>query len=188
MSAWKVQHIRAQPAVWPTDLIWLTLHSPRTHTLCGSLYEQRVPSSTVVCMKTTSRVSLAWQCRWQRLLAGEERQRTQQLNNPCVISFYILNEACMCQHDAVFYCVCLYDSYYNYESLQRLKLAVKVCDDQRASLIVYLWYTNKDTSRMVCKGSWQRFDDHILSKRTSWSKHLDHHQPAGWAVRTSYVS
>ena len=50
----------------------LTSHSPRTHTLCGSLYEQRVPSRTILCMKTTSRVSLDWQCRWQRLLAGKQ--------------------------------------------------------------------------------------------------------------------
>lgn len=58
-----------------TYMMSLTSHSPRTHTLCGSLYEQRVPSRTILCMKTTSRVSLDWQCRWQRLLAGKQTHK-----------------------------------------------------------------------------------------------------------------
>lgn len=58
-----------------THMMSLTSHSPRTHTLCGSLYEQRVPSRTILCMKTTSRVSLDWQCRWQRLLAGKTKHK-----------------------------------------------------------------------------------------------------------------
>lgn len=41
----------------------LTLHSPPTQTLCGSLYEHRVPSMTTVSVKTTVRVSLDWQCK-----------------------------------------------------------------------------------------------------------------------------
>lgn len=59
----------------------LTSHSPRTHTLCGSLYEQRVPSRTILCMKTTSRVSLDWQCRWQRLLAGKQTEKHMKKNS-----------------------------------------------------------------------------------------------------------
>ena len=68
-------HSRSETAVFAlshTHITSLTSHSPRTHTLWGSLYEQRVPSRTILCMKTTSRVSLDWQCRWQRLLAGEK--------------------------------------------------------------------------------------------------------------------
>ena len=53
-----------------TRITSLTSHSPRTHTLWGSLYEHRVPSSTILCMLTTSRVSLDWQCSLQRSLAG----------------------------------------------------------------------------------------------------------------------
>lgn len=55
-----------------TDIKSLTSHSPRTHTLYGSLYEQRVPSRTILCMKTASLVSLDRQCRWQRLFAGRQ--------------------------------------------------------------------------------------------------------------------
>lgn len=57
----------------------LTSHSPRTQTLCGSLYEQRVPSWTILCIKTTSRVSLDWQWRWQRLLAGKQTQTRKEV-------------------------------------------------------------------------------------------------------------
>lgn len=54
--------------------IQLTSHSPRTQTLWGSLYEQRVPSRTTLCMKNTLCVSLDWQCRLQRLVAVRHPQ------------------------------------------------------------------------------------------------------------------
>lgn len=63
-----------QPSRPHTRVTPLTSHSPRTHTLWGSLYEQRVPSRTTLCMKTTSRVSLDWQCRLQRLVAVKQTQ------------------------------------------------------------------------------------------------------------------
>lgn len=53
----------------------LTSHSPRTHTLWGSLYEQRVPSRTTRSVRATARVSLDWQCRLQRLLAVRQTQQ-----------------------------------------------------------------------------------------------------------------
>lgn len=53
----------------------LTSHSPRTHTLWGSLYEQRVPSRTTRSVRATARVSLDWQCRLQRLLAARQTQK-----------------------------------------------------------------------------------------------------------------
>lgn len=53
----------------------LTSHSPRTHTLWGSLYEHRVPSRTTWSVRATARVSLDWQCRLQRLLAARQTQQ-----------------------------------------------------------------------------------------------------------------
>lgn len=93
----------------------LTSHSPRTHTLCGSLYEQRVPSRTILCMKTTSRVSLDWQCRWQRLLAGKqtEKHTWKRIVSLLMVTFYILNELSTSQHYAASHRVCLCESYYN---------------------------------------------------------------------------
>lgn len=71
-----------------THITSLTSHSPRTHTLCGSLYEQRVPSRTILCIKTTSRVSLDWQCRWQRLLAGKQTHK----KCPNWVGFHLYNQ------------------------------------------------------------------------------------------------
>lgn len=56
-----------------------TSHSPRTHTLWGSLYEQRVPSRTTRSVRATARVSLDWQCRLQRLLAARQTQERRFL-------------------------------------------------------------------------------------------------------------
>lgn len=53
----------------------------------------------------------------------------------------------MSQRDAVFYCVCLCDSYYNYVSLQRQNLAVHCSDDQHASFITFITHgRNRETS------------------------------------------
>lgn len=57
----------------------LTSQSPRTHTLWGSLYEQRVPSRTTRSVRATARVSLDWQCRLQRLLAARQTQQRRFL-------------------------------------------------------------------------------------------------------------
>lgn len=71
-----------------THVAPLTSHSPSTHTLYGSLYEQRVPSRTVFCMETTPCVSLDWQCSWQRLLARIQTQT--QIKTDTIMQMFVI--------------------------------------------------------------------------------------------------
>lgn len=82
-DGWKASFISAEQQLLshPDTVRPLTSHSPRTHTLWGSLYEQRVPSRTTWSVRATARVSLDWQCRLQRLLAGRGTQQRRVLRS-----------------------------------------------------------------------------------------------------------
>lgn len=143
-----------QPSLSHTRLTALTSHSPRTHTLWGSLYEQRVPSRTTLCMKTTSRVSLDWQCRLQRLVAVRRTQTemTQFFKRSCKNGTFAIHfddlifttNVIICifwmssPWVSMSHCVCLCESYYNYMSLQRQNLAVHPSENEHFYCITFI--------------------------------------------------